>query len=163
MECVMPQELFAVVKPFIERIHDRLVDTARSDPLFRDQLGALGEYLSALVAGAAPIPPSPAEQPVVSGQESGVGGQADGSLTPDSCLPSPERSAEHVSAAGGPPGPSIHELAARLRFDGPPAPQPSPVRTFAESGTDLSTLAARCRLKAEAARWAAGGRDPMVV
>src|SRR5207302_10300795 len=85
--CVMTNDLFAVVKPFIDRIHDRLVSTARSDPVFREQLRELGEYVRLLIAEAAAAPSPPPEQAVVTGHASGASGQPDGSPTPDAGPP----------------------------------------------------------------------------
>src|SRR5262245_43791810 len=104
----MPRDLATTLQPFLDRVQALLLRLAESDPAVRQQLRDLGEYLVGLADGAAADRPAgPAAAPAPAPAEPARNGAA------------PAQPADLPPAAAAPPaaerpGPSIHELAARL-------------------------------------------------
>lgn len=144
----MIRELLAVVQPLLDRLDDRVRDAlAAADPDVRARIGDLGRALVALAGEAAgPAPPPPAPAP------------------PQEAAPPPTPPA--VADGVVPPAPPkaepaipLADLAARLKIGSEPAHLPSPPEPARDlepiTDASLPDIAARCRVKAEGARWAA--------
>ena len=151
----MINELLAVVVPLLEEVEQRVLAAAARDPGLRGRLRDLGAALAAL--GAEPpgveVVPEPASWPE---PPPGPG--------PEPVAP-PAPAAKPPAPAG--PAVPVTALAAMLRLGRvepeavprPAAPEPTRGPTPV-ADAELPVIAARCRLKAEAARRAAERQRP---
>jgi hypothetical protein len=126
----MIRELLAVLQPLIERLDERVRAAVAADPELRARLREFGRALIALAADPEPVAaeptPVPAEPPPAAAPPEPIAAAA----TAD--LPAPVR----------PGRPAEPEWSAGW--------QPEPI-----ADDELPVIAARCRLKADGARWAA--------
>jgi hypothetical protein len=130
------RELLAVVEPLLKSLHDRLRAAAAADPDLRSRLRDLADAL--LVLAVEPRAAEPAPEPV--------------GAPPEPVAPPP---APRVPAV--PLGDLINQIRiGRAESPARAAAPAEPARDFGPVADDeLPVIAARCRLKAEGARWAA--------